>query len=233
MKAFLLAAGIGSRLRPITDHTPKCMVDIGGRPLLDIWLDALDDAGVDEVLVNVHHHADRVLDHIRLRERGPAIRTSYEATLLGSAGTLRAHRAWVADEPFFLALNADNLTSFELRSLVEFHAASDMIASVTAFRSPHPETGGVIELDAQSRIVGFEEKPESPRSDLANAGMYAFNPVILDEIGNAATADIGYDLLPRLVNRARALVLTDYFRDIGTIDAYTRAQAEWQERALR
>jgi mannose-1-phosphate guanylyltransferase len=233
MKAFLLSAGIGSRLRPITDHTPKCMVDIDGRPLLDIWLDALDEAGVDEVLVNVHHHADRVLDHIRFRTRGPAVRTSYEASLLGSAGTLRAHRAWIIDEQFFLAFNADNLTNFDVRDLIAFHASGDAIATVTAFRSPHPESGGVIELDPHARVVGFEEKPPVPRSNLVNAGMYAFDPIVLDEIGDAATPDIGYDLLPRLVNRARALVVDDYFRDIGTIDAYTRACADWPERAVR
>ncbi len=233
MKAFLLAAGIGSRLRPITDHTPKCMVDIGGRPLLDIWLDALDDAGVDEVLVNVHHHPDVVLDHIRLRTRGPAVRTSYEPSLLGSAGTLRAHRSWIADEPFFLAVNADNLTRFDVRELIAFHGSGADIASLAVFRSPEPESGGVVELDAHARIVGFEEKPESPRSNLVNAGMYAFDPTVLEMIGDRVTPDIGFDLLPHLVHRARAIVVDAYFRDIGTVDAYTRAQAEWQEGAMR
>ena len=116
MKAFLLAAGTGSRLRPITDHIPKCMLPIGGRPLLDLWLDALHRAGVDEVLVNLHHLPDIVERHLAARSEPPAIRTAFEPELLGSAGTLRRHRSWVEDEEFFLVLNADNLTDFDLRS---------------------------------------------------------------------------------------------------------------------
>ena len=103
MKAFLLAAGVGSRLRPITDTIPKCMVTIGGQPMLDIWLDALDRAGVDEVLVNLHHLPDVVRDHVAERTAPPAVRTVFEPELLGSAGTLRAHRDWVAGEEMFLA----------------------------------------------------------------------------------------------------------------------------------
>ena len=92
MKAFLLAAGLGSRLRPITDVTPKCMLAIGGRPLLDIWLEAFDRAGVDEVLVNLHHLPDVVSRHLATHEGPPAVRTVYEPEMLGSAGTLAAHR---------------------------------------------------------------------------------------------------------------------------------------------
>ncbi len=115
MKAFLLAAGTGNRLRPMTDHTPKCMLPIGGTPLLDLWLDALHRAGVDEVLVNLHHLPDVVVHHLRARREPPAVHTAFEPELLGSAGTLRQHRAWVQDDEFFLALNADNLTDFDLR----------------------------------------------------------------------------------------------------------------------
>ena len=118
MKAFLLAAGVGSRLRPITDTIPKCMVAIDGQPLLDIWLDAFDRAGVDEVTVNLHHLPDVVRRHIAARTGPPAVRMVFEPELLGSAGTLMANREWVdGDEPF-LACNADNLTDFDLRSLV-------------------------------------------------------------------------------------------------------------------
>ena len=123
VKAFLLAAGIGSRLRPITDTTPKCMLEIDGRPLLDIWLDELDRAGVDEVLVNLHHLPDVVRAHLAERRGPPAVRLFAEPELLGSAGTLAANRDWVRGEEFFLACNADNLTDFDLRSLVEAHRA--------------------------------------------------------------------------------------------------------------
>src|ERR1700722_678764 len=134
MKAFLLAAGVGSRLRPITDTVPKCMVRIDGKPLLDIWLDAFDAAGVDEVLVNLHHLPDVVRGHLAGRSAPPAVKTVFEPALLGSAGTLAANREWIESEEFFLACNADNLTDFDLRELIETHRAHDAIATIAVFR---------------------------------------------------------------------------------------------------
>jgi mannose-1-phosphate guanylyltransferase len=231
MKAFLLAAGVGSRLRPITDTIPKCMVSIGGQPLLDIWLDAFDHAGVDEVLVNLHHLPDVVRDHLDARAGTPTVHTFLEPELLGSAGTLAANRAWVEGEEMFLACYADNLTDFDLRSLVETHMKHGAVATLTVFHSERPSAGGVVELDAAGTVVGFTEKPSKPASDLVNAGMYAFHPGVLDEIGGSPPRDIGYDLLPLLVGRAKTMLVEGYLRDLGTVDAYQRAQHEWPVRA--
>jgi mannose-1-phosphate guanylyltransferase len=233
VKAFLLAAGIGSRLRPITDTIPKCMVPIDGAPLLDIWLDAFNRAGVDEVLVNLHHFPDVVREHLAARSGAPMVRTVFEPELLGSAGTLAANRDWVADEEFFLACNADNLTDFDLRDLVDAHRRGDSVATLTAFHSPAPSAGGVLELDDTGLVTGFTEKPANPVSDLVNAGIYAFGAKVLDEICQSAPVDIGYYLLPRLVGRARAVPLEGYFRDIGTPEAYRLAREEWPARASR
>jgi len=233
VKAFLLAAGIGSRLRPITDSVPKCMVLIDDRPMLDIWLDAFDRAGVDEVLVNLHHLPDVVRQHLAMRTGPPAVRTFFEPELLGSAGTLTANRQWVAGEEFFLACYADNLTDFDLRSLIDAHLVHGAIATLAVFHSERPSAGGVVELDEVGRVIGFTEKPSEPVSDLTNAGIYAFHPSVLDEVDDMPPKDIGYDLLPRLVGRARAVPVEGYFRDIGTIEAYRLARQEWHARALR
>jgi len=231
MKAFLLAAGVGSRLRPLTDTIPKCMVPIDGQPMLDIWLDAFDRAGVDEVLVNLHYLPDVVRNHLQARTGTPAVRTFFEPELLGSAGTLSANRAWVDADEMFLACYADNLTDFDLSSLVKAHREHGAIATLTVFHSERPSSGGVVELDTAGTVVSFQEKPANPVSDLVNAGMYAFRPSVLDELGGPPPCDIGYNLLPRLVGRAKALPVEGYFTDIGTIDAYERAQREWPVRA--
>jgi mannose-1-phosphate guanylyltransferase len=233
VKAFLLAAGVGSRLRPVTDTIPKCMLVIDDRPMLDIWLDAFALAGVDEVLVNLHHLPDIVGRHLAARTAPPAVRTFFEPELLGSAGTLLANRRWVEEEELFLACYADNLTDFDLRSLVQAHQEHGAIATLTVFHSERPSAGGVVELDATGQVMGFVEKPTEPVSDLTNAGMYAFHPCVIDEISDMPPKDIGYDLLPRLVGRARAVLVEGYFRDIGTVDAYQRAREEWPARALR
>jgi mannose-1-phosphate guanylyltransferase len=233
VKAFLLAAGVGSRLRPITDAIPKCMVVIDDRPLLDVWLDAFDRAGIDEVLVNLHHLPDVVRHHIAARHGPPVVRTFFEPELLGSAGTLAANRHWVDGEEMFLTCYADNLTDFDLRLLIDEHRAHDTIATWTVFHSEKPSAGGVVEVDGDGTVVGFVEKPSEPASDLTNAGMYAFHPSVLDEITGPAPNDIGYYLLPRLVGRARAMLVEGYLRDIGTVEAYRRAREEWPVRAAR
>jgi mannose-1-phosphate guanylyltransferase len=233
VKAFLLAAGVGSRLRPITNTTPKCMMAIDDRPLLDIWLDAFDRAGVNEVLVNLHHLPDVVSRHIAARIAPPTVRTFFEPELLGSAGTLLANRRWVEGEELFLVCYADNLTDFDLRSLVDAHREHDALATLAVFHSENPSAGGVVELDPAGRVIGFVEKPREPVSDLTNAGMYVFHPGALDEIDGVRPSDIGYDLLPRLVGRAWAVPVEGYFRDIGTAEAYRRATEEWPARAQR
>lgn len=228
MKAFLLAAGVGSRLRPITDTVPKCMVPVEGLPLIEYWLTAFRSIDVEEVLVNTHHHADLVEDYLRPVAR---VRTVREPVLLGSAGTLLAHQDWVKDEDFFLVCNADNLTDFDLSNLVTAQHKHNPIATLAVRRTENPQSAGIIEVDADGVVTGFEEKPRAPKSDLMNAGIYAFRPDALDLIEALPPCDIGYDLLPKLVARgARTVPATGYFRDIGTVESYELAQREWPER---
>jgi len=229
VKAFLLAAGLGTRLRPLTDTVPKCMIEIDGRPMLDIWLDALERAGVTEVLINLHYLPDVVTRHLAARSGPPATVAVLEPELLGSAGTLTANRQWVEDEDMFLACYADNLTDFDLRTLVDAHRGHSGLATLAVFHSDRPSAGGVVELDAAGTVVGFTEKPAEPVSDLTNAGLYAFRPAVLDLIDGSPPRDIGYDLLPQLVGRARAVPVEGYFRDIGTVEAYELARREWSE----
>jgi mannose-1-phosphate guanylyltransferase len=230
VKAFLLAAGLGTRLRPLTDTVPKCLVEVGGRPMLDIWLDALAEAGVDEVLLNTHHLADQVRAHVTRRSGGPAVRLLHEPVLLGSAGTLRANRSLVAGDELVLAINADNLTDADLPELVAAHRRGGRVATLTVFRAPRPSECGIVEV-TDGVMTGFAEKPAQPRSDLANAGIYAFAPELLDEIPEPLPRDIGFDLLPRLVGRAGVVELGDrYFLDVGSPAALELARRTWTGR---
>ncbi len=212
---------------------PKCMVSFGGRPLVDIWLDALAAAGVDEVLINLHHLPDVVSRHLADRTGTPEVRTILEPDLLGSAGTLLANRDWVNGENAFLVCYADNLTDFDLRSLIDAHREHNPIATLAVFHSENPSAGGVVEVDSTNKVIGFTEKPDEPVSDLTNAGMYAFQPEVLNVISGSPPLDIGYDLLPLLVGQAYAVPVDGYFRDIGTPSAYRLAREEWPGRARR
>ncbi len=233
MKAFLLAAGLGTRLRPLTDTVPKCLVPVAGRPLLDLWLDNFRRAGVDEVLVNLHHMPERVRSYLAAHRGDPRVRTSYEPILLGSAGTLAAGREFVGSDEVFLAVNGDNLTDFDLRRLVvALEAAPSAQAAIAVFHAPRPQACGILEVE-DGVVTSFEEKPAAPRSDLANAGMYAFRRPVLDLVPETMPVDIGTHLLPRLVGYSVAVPVGEAFLiDIGTPEALARAEAEWPLRGV-
>jgi len=230
MKAFLLAAGKGTRLRPITDTTPKCLVPIQGRPLLGWWLELLRSHGVQQILINLHHLPEQVLRYVHTAGFDDLdVRFSDEPELLGSAGTLRANRHFVdPGEPFFVCY-ADTLTNADLGALLRSHLRAGLPATVAVFRTDKPEQCGIVEVSAEGVVVAFEEKPRKPRSNLANAGILVLEPAVLDLIPEKVPADISYDLLPRLIGKMSAFVIEDFLMDVGTPDNYEQAQRRWAE----
>lgn len=226
MKAFLLAAGFGTRLRPLTNSIPKCLVPINGKALIDYWLDAFARHGVDDVLVNLHHLAGQVQTHLAARAGRPAITTFYEPVLLGSAGTLVANKSWVEDERCFLIAYADNLTNADLSQLVAFHQRHDPLLTMALFETGRPHECGIATLDETATIVAFEEKPAHPKSTLANAGIYAVSPRIFDYLEARYPQDIGFDLLPKLAGKMKGYRLDGYIQDIGSVQRYEQAQVD-------
>lgn len=228
MKAFLLAAGVGSRLRPLTNKIPKCLVPIDGKPLLYYWLNLFEKNGIDEVLINLHHLPDQVIDYLEQNSFDLAIHTVREENLLGSAGTVRNNFDFVYREDAFLICYADNLTKLRLHRMIDFHLTHRPIMTIGLFRASNPGECGIVELDGENRVINFEEKPLHPNSDLANAGIYACSPEIIHYLPRKTPADIGYDVLPSLIGDMKGFLIEDYIIDIGTKENYQRAQREFQ-----
>ena len=226
VRALILAAGLGTRLRPLTDHAPKCLLPLADRPLLDYWLDALAVAGVRDVLINTHAHAAQVREHIGRVNRRGAMRLAefHEPTLLGSAGTIAANRDFADGAEHVLVIYADNLSDARLDELLGFHRAHGDEVSMLLFHAANPRACGIAELDPDGRIVAFVEKPERPQSDLANAGVYVLDADTYREISDRRAFDIGFDILPTLVGRMRGWPTTGIHLDIGAPEAYTQAQ---------
>jgi mannose-1-phosphate guanylyltransferase len=225
MKAFLLAAGLGRRLGELTRHTPKCLLPIGGRPLLDYWFDALEAARVEEVLVNLHHHADTVQAYLDAKVTPIRIRTLREPELLGSAGTIRTAWDFVADERDFFIVYADNFARVDLGRLARFHGQhGDSVLTLVAYPTDEPQRCGVVELDEHHRVVSFEEKPLHPRSHFANAGLHVASRGLCDYLPAKIPADLGFDVLPKLIGKMAGYVTDEYIQDIGTPETYARAQ---------
>jgi mannose-1-phosphate guanylyltransferase len=225
-KALLLAGGLGTRLRPLTDTVPKCLVEIAGQPLLGYWFDALERIGVHEVLVNTHHLPDAVRRFLAEKSsQGFHALEAYEPVLLGSAGTLTHNRAWADDADDVLIIYADNLSDLDLASFLATHRAHGLPMTMLLFHAPNPRACGIAEVDGGGRVVGFEEKPAEPRSDLANAGVYAVTAQAWREMADMKAFDLGFDVLPRFIKRMQGHVHTGYHRDIGNLDALEAARA--------
>jgi mannose-1-phosphate guanylyltransferase len=238
MKAFLLAAGKGTRLKPYTDRHPKCLIPIHGTPLLGIWIDLLARHGVTEVLINTHHHADQVehfLNQVRART-SLVIRTVYEPQLLGSAGTIRQNSRFIADASDFIIAYADNLTNLNLAKMVDFHhhfRSMGGILTMGLIHAPDPKACGIVTLDEKSMIIRFIEKPQAPESDLANGGIYICGREIIDYLrnpngGSHEVLDLGHHVLPLLTGRMFGFHIAPYFlKDIGTPESYQQALMHW------
>ena len=227
MKGFLLAAGIGTRLRPLTDTIPKCLVPIKGAPLLGIWLQWCEMYGVDQVLLNSHAHSETVRAYIGAY-RGPVqVTVTYEPELLGSAGTLHLNRAFVAGEKEFAVLYADVLTNCRFDRLMDFHRMCQSPVTLGTYRVPNPTQCGIIAADENGRVVEFAEKPQHPKADTAFSGILVGGPALLKRVPKQIPADIGFDVLPRLVGEMFAFPIAEYVFDIGTMERYEQAQREW------
>lgn len=230
MKAFLLAAGLGTRLRPLTETIPKCLVPIQDKPLLGWWLDLLAHHGVTEVLINTHYLSDQVSAFLKEYTRHAAhLRTVefYEPELLGSGGTVRVNRAFVKGDTDFLICYADNLTTIDITAMRAFHANHDSLLTMALFRAESPHECGVAELDRSGRIISYEEKPDDPRGNLANAGIYIARQELFDYIPDKRCTDFGRDVFPQIKNAMFGWETQDYILDIGTPKKYQKAQKEW------
>src|SRR5690348_14669286 len=198
-KAFLLAAGHGTRLRPLTDNTPKCLLPIRGIPMLQIWLERCRRFGVEEVLVNLHSHADVVREFLnRNNSSGVRVQVSDEPVLLGSAGTIKANRAWVGSERSFWVFYADVLTNSDLSGMLRFHDRLGSAATIGVYRMPDPSRCGIVQVDEQGWITEFIEKPNVPAGNLAFSGVLVAGAEFLRMLPDWVPADIGYDVLPRM-----------------------------------
>lgn len=239
MKAFLLAAGKGTRLKPYTDRHPKCLIPVHGTPLLKIWIDLLARSGISEVLINTHHHADQVERFVAGARSSASVtlHTVHEPELLGSAGTIWINRRFVADQGDFVIAYADNLTNLDLRKMIDNHRHFRSMGGVLTMgliKATDPKACGIVTLDGEHKIIKFVEKPENPESDLANGGIYIASNHIFDTMQTSGGFnrgklwDLGHHVLPLLTDKMYGFHIAPfYLKDIGTPEAYKEALNQW------
>ena len=226
MKALLLAAGLGKRLRPLTRDTPKCLLPIDGVQLLKIWLDSLRDAEIGPFIVNTHYLAEQVDNFIDGLQYRNEVMISHEKSLLGTAGTLLKHIPFFGDDDGLL-IHADNYCLADLKEFISAHKnrPSNCLMTMMTFRTNNPSQCGIIELDKNNVVVGFHEKVKNPPGNLANGAIYILSNNLLKNllIKDYVLRDFSLDVLPKLLGKIYTYETSDVLIDIGTEDSYYKA----------
>ncbi len=229
MKAMALAAGKGTRLFPLTGEMPKPMAPVVDTPIIEHIFSLLAGHGVDEVHVNIHYLADALLVAYgeETRVNGMRVHLNREERLLGTAGGVKGLAREFDDT--FVVVSGDALTDVNISELVAFHKEKSALATVALHRVFDTSEFGVVEIDEEDGIRGFQEKPDPQEaiSTLANSGIYVFEPRALEYVPEDTFFDFAKDVFPRFLENGERFVGYQgdfYWSDIGTLEAYRQAQ---------
>lgn len=229
IRALLLAAGLGTRLRPLTDHWPKCLMPIGRRPLLEYWLQNVYSVGIREVLVNTHFHADHVKTFLQRERFTHWVSSVHEDELLGTAGTLRANANFFR-ENITLLVHADNWCQCDFGAFVNYHLnhrPAHCLLTMMTFDTDSPKSCGIVETDPNDVVIAFHEKVASPPGKRANAAVYLLEPQLIEWLeSNPNLVDFSTEVLPQFIGRIATWHNDRILRDVGTIDALRTAQLD-------
>ena len=241
MKAMILAAGKGTRVRPITNVVPKPMIPLLGKPVMESIVEHLRDSGFDQIVVNSSHLAPVIEDYFRDGRRfGVEIAYSFEGLLnrgelqgdaIGSAGGMKRIQDFSGFfDDTFAVLCGDALIDVDFREAVRFHRSSGAVATIVLRDVPREEVFryGVVAVDSDGRITQFQEKPaiDQAVSTKINTGLYIFEPSVFDHIPSGRAFDIGGELFPALVAAGAPMYgieLPFQWVDIGNIPDYWEA----------
>lgn len=224
-KAMVLAAGLGTRLRPLTDLISKPMAPIVNKPVMEHIIELLRENDFTEIVCNLHWYPEAIKDYFGDGSKwGVKITYSYESELLGTAGGVKKVEAFFENKAF-LILSGDALTDINLKELFAFHKEKGGICTLALTEVEDPSQYGVVILDNNNRIMGFQEKPlmGEEKSKLANSGIYVFEPDIFRYIPSGSFYDFGRDLYPGLLEKNipyYGYKHSRYWNDVGSFEEY-------------
>ena len=231
-KAMILAAGEGTRLRPLTLETPKVLLPLAGVPLIYYTFTWLRNHGIGEVCINLHHLGNRIKESLGDGSRlGVEIRYSDEDVLLGTAGGVKKVEDFF--DGTFVVVYGDVLTNFDLSSMMKLHWDKQALATLAVTETFNPSEVGVIKMGKDGRILSFREKPRkgTKPGNVASGGIYVLEKDVLDSIPSQGFCDFAYDVFPKLIRAnlpvyGYVLGQEDYLIDIGTVDKYLKADED-------
>ncbi len=229
LKAMVMAAGMGSRLEPITLNIPKPLIPVANVPLMDIILSQLHSVGVNEVISNTYYLADKIIDRYKNNNLGINFNYIKENELSGTAGGVKKCQYFFDEGEDFIVLSGDGLTNADIKKGVEIHKMSGAIATIGVKQIPHEYVShfGVVVTDNNGFVTEFQEKPqiEEAKSNLINTGIYIFNYKIFDYIPENQFYDFAKNVFPKLLleGQINTFEVREYWSDVGTIGQYKQA----------
>ena len=235
IKALLLAAGFGTRLKPLTDIWPKCLMPIRNQPLLEYWLSILQKSEISNVLVNTHYLSEYVEEFLSQPHFSNWITPIYEDKLLGTAGTIRNNIDFFEGSIVLLA-HADNWTCCDFPDFIHYHhnkRPKDTVMTMMTFTCSNPSECGIVELNSDGVVVEFHEKVQNPPGKLANAAVYLIESEVIEWIvNNPKVTDFSTEVLPQFVGKIATWENEKIHRDIGTVEMLREAQTDECERPV-
>jgi mannose-1-phosphate guanylyltransferase len=226
LKAFLLAAGKGLRLRPYTETTPKCLIEIKKKPLLSYWLEELEKNNINKIFINTSYKSEKVKNYIIGHKNSNKIKILHEKKLLGTAGSLLKNINYFRDDSLLL-IHADNFTKFPLSKLIKAHKSrpNKCLITMMIFRSNTPKTCGIVELDEEKVVQNFIEKPKNPKSNLANCAIYILSKKFFTDFKIKKNVfDFSLDIIPNFLGKIFTVKINDKFFDIGHLKTYNQVK---------
>jgi mannose-1-phosphate guanylyltransferase len=237
MNALLLAGGLGTRLRPLTENMPKPMALVANRPWLEHLIIQLKNEGIERFVIALKHYPEKIRDYFGSGEKwGVSIQYAVEDRLLGTAGAIKNAQPYLDDR--FIAINADIVHETDLKPLLEFHLQHGGCVTIGLTEVDDPTQYGVVEQDAEGRILRFVEKPrlsEAP-SNRINAGIYVMEKSALDYIPGGREVSIERETFPLLIERNAGVygkTMSGYWMDMGTKQRYRQIHWDVLNRVFR
>ncbi len=231
MRAMILAAGVGSRLDPLTRNVPKPLVPILNRPVMEYLIELLKKHGFNEIMVNLHYLADHIESYFGDGSKwGVRIEWSREDKLWGDAGSLKRVEKFFQDDTF-LVIGGDDLTDMDLTKLVKTHKDKKALATIALSIVDDPSEYGIVLMNEESRITRFLEKPKGEVifSNTANTGVYVFEPNILELIPHNVFYLFGKQVFPLLLDQHMPLfghLTAAYWKDVGNLQVYQQTHKD-------
>jgi mannose-1-phosphate guanylyltransferase/phosphomannomutase len=228
VKAIVMAGGEGTRLRPLTSRTPKPLVPIANRPVMEHIILLLRESGITELVASVHYLADEIESYFGDGSQlGVSIAYVVEDTPLGTAGAVKWAEPWLGGEDF-IVISGDVMTDCDIRALAEHHTAQGNDATIALKRVDNPLEFGVVITDEAGRITRFLEKPSWGEvfSDTINTGIYVLRPHVLARMERGKINDFSRDVFPQMLregSRIGSYVIDDYWTDVGNLQQYQQA----------